>query len=278
MEHANGAVEAISFGSKTERNQWLTANPGSELVSEEEKIVPEPESHAYHGVKRLLGEIVDETGSANIRVILSEKTGAGNFRQAIAKQAPYKGNRKQPRPFHYDNIRDYLVRQWDAVIVQTREADDEIAIQAKRLEAAGHPHVVASIDKDLDQIPGEHYDYAKKVGYFVGVDDARRYFWIQALAGDPTDNIPGCWKVGPTKAAAWVDDWLKVGLSDQQIFAAIIELYERSKKLKGCPYPDRPGLDVALETAQLVWMQDTPGEIWAPPGVPRGRIQGELDD
>jgi hypothetical protein len=271
-------MEQIRFSNKTERNKWLADNQGWYVASEEEEIIPEPIENALGGVKRLLREIGTETDSDNLHVILSESTGKGNFRHAIAQQAPYKGNRKLPRPVHYHNIREYLVEHWGAQVVATREADDEIAIRANRYRAQGIPYVVATIDKDLDQIPGPHYDYAKKVSYQVTADDARRAFWIQALSGDPTDNIPGCWRVGDDRAPKIVDQWLSNGFDDSQMFQALIAEYEKSKKFGTCPYRDRPSVEIALETAQLVWMQDTPCVVWAPAGVERKRIPCELDD
>lgn len=278
VEDNDGAMEAVRFANKTERNAYLREHPAAVIISEEEDITAEPIEHALGGVKRLLREIQAETDSENVHVVLSESMGKGNFRHAIAQQAPYKGNRKLPRPVHYQNIRDYLVTYWGADIVQTREADDEIAIRAKRYRKQGIPYVIASIDKDLDQIPGPHYDYAKKVSYQVTADDARRAFWIQVLVGDKTDNIPGAWRIGDERGSALVDRWIAEGYTDEQMFQATVDVYEKTKQRSTCPYRERPSVDVALETAQLVWMQDEPCVLWAPPGVEKKRIPCEVDD
>ena len=83
-------------------------------------------------------------------------TGKGNFRDEIAVTAPYKGNRKDAeKPKHYKLIRDYLVYSWDAVIWEGMEADDAIAIEATELAGDG---VIVSLDKDLDQVVGWHYN------------------------------------------------------------------------------------------------------------------------
>jgi hypothetical protein len=269
----DGSMEATRFTSKTERNDFLREHPGSVIVAEDEEVTPEPIENALHSTKALLQEIGRVAHSDDLHIILSDSMGKGNFRHAIAKQAPYKGNRKMPRPVHYQNIRDYMVDRWGAVIVETREADDEIAIRANRYRFQKIPYVIATIDKDLDQIPGRHYDYAKKVSYDVSEDDANRAFWIQALAGDPTDNIPGCWRVGPDRAPKIVDEWIRQGFSETQMFQALVQEYEKSKKFSTCPYREQPSVEVALETAQLVWMQDTPCVLWAPAGVERKKIE-----
>src|SRR5579872_145446 len=74
VEHATGELDALRFDSKTARNAWLRAHEGSTVVSEEEEVTPEPESHAYHGVKRLLVEIADESGSDDLHIILDRKS------------------------------------------------------------------------------------------------------------------------------------------------------------------------------------------------------------
>ncbi len=55
-------------------------------------------------------------------------TGSNNFRIAIAKTAVYKGNRTAPKPEHLAALRQHLVKEWGAVIVEGQEADDAIAI------------------------------------------------------------------------------------------------------------------------------------------------------
>ena len=278
IEYADGVVEQKRFASKTERNEYLRMHEGSQVVDEQEEVFPEPIENALGGAKRLLGEIADETGSDALHVILSESFGKGNFRHAIARQAVYKGNRKQPRPAHYQNIRDYLVNYHGAQVVETREADDELSIRARRYRDIDIPYVIASIDKDLDQIPGQHYDFAKKVAYTVSDEDARRVFWTQALAGDATDNIPGAWKIGTDTAEKIIRELVDQGVTDRTIFTAIVEQYKKSAKKKGAKYQAEDALNVAIETAQLVYLQQKPCELWSPPGVPFGKIGCEVDD
>ena len=58
-------------------------------------------------------------------------TGKGNFRHDIAVTEPYKGNRKEKeKPVHLEAIRQYLIKDWNAVVSEGEEADDLIAIDA----------------------------------------------------------------------------------------------------------------------------------------------------
>jgi len=109
-------------------------------------------------------------------------TGKGNFRDEIAVTAPYKGNRKgAEKPKHYKLIRDYLVYSWDAVIWEGMEADDAIAIEATELKGDG---VIVSLDKDLDQVVGWHYNFVKDNLYYIDQETANFNFYKQFLTGD----------------------------------------------------------------------------------------------
>lgn len=217
-------------------------------------VEAEPVENVLRTVKLQLEKILVYADS--LRVFL---TGKGNYRDAIAKQRPYKGNRdKLHRPVHYDAIRTYLVEYWNALIVEGEEADDRISIVA-RLPEIRDNCIICSIDKDLDQIPGKHYDFLKDVRYDIREDEAEYVFYRQCLSGDAVDNIPGCYKVGQAKAEKLLDstkrqDWWKM----------IVETYEKSKAVAGCPYIAMPAEDVALETAQLVRLRTYDGEIWSP--------------
>src|SRR5574340_1700541 len=51
-------------------------------------------------------------------------TGTGNYRIKEAVTHPYKGNRTQPKPLHHQFLRDYLGREYDAIMIHGAEADD----------------------------------------------------------------------------------------------------------------------------------------------------------
>lgn len=258
--------------------QWLTQYHLVQ-ISKDVIVEPEPVDHALYLVKQEIAKIVKATKEkhgrkrVDIQVFLS---GPGNFREGIAKQRPYKGNRDpEHKPVHYQAIRDYIADAHGGIVVHGREADDEVSIRAWRADCAGT--VVATIDKDLDQIPGLHFNYQKNVFYDVSKQEAKDWFWMQCLAGDPTDNVPGAYKVGPTKAKQFVDE-LK-GLSEHDIWYAIERMYEATARNVGCPYTEADAKEVALETARLVYMQQKEYELWTPPGVPMGTIGGGgLDD
>jgi hypothetical protein len=263
-----------------------------DITSKERLVKAEPLSHCLHLVAQQFESIRDavcnklgvKADRLRLRVLL---TGPGNFREELAKQRPYKGNRDTShKPEHYQAIRDYLHEVWSAEIIHGHEADDEasIAAWAQMSVADAGGYVVCTVDKDLDQVPGLHYDYAKRVFYDVDVMSGEMRFWEQCLSGDPTDNIPGCYKTAAVKAERIVRDIYSAMLPQdvgelnfenelrKVMWKAIVEHYEASQLIAGCPYLDQKAEDVALETARLVYMQQRPGELWNPPGVGHGKI------
>jgi hypothetical protein len=123
-------------------------------------------------------------------------SGPNNFRLKIDPE--YKANRKDsPKPYHYEFITNYLIECHDAVVTDGIEADDALAIQYLK---DPENQILASIDKDLNQIPGWHWDIVKENLYHVDEIEAARSLYSQMLQGDRTDNITGIRGIGPVKA------------------------------------------------------------------------------
>ena len=174
-------------------------------------------------------------------------TGSGNFRNDIARTAPYKGNRTAPKPKHLQFIRDYLVSAWDFKISEGEEADDSIAIAHTE---SNYTTVIASIDKDFLQLPGKHWNFVKKEMTKVNEAEALLNFYRQVLTGDRVDNIIGLKGIGPVKA----DKILANCTSRAEMYLACIEAYSGSEER-------------VIENCRLLWLRRTVGEIWQPPGM-----------
>ena len=87
-------------------------------------------------------------------------TGKGNFRDEVAVTQPYKAGRsKKRKPVHKKLLRDFMISEWNAEVVNGMEADDAIAIKAAELD---YNAIICSLDKDFKQIPCPMYDYTKK--------------------------------------------------------------------------------------------------------------------
>lgn len=129
----------------------------------------------------LMHRILYETGATSYRIFLS---GGENFRHHIYPQ--YKANRASlPRPEYLQPIREHLVKAWNAEVVVNIEADDAMGIYQTQ------DTIICSIDKDMLQVPGRHYNFVKNEFYDINDVDGRRHFWLQMIMGDRADNVPG---------------------------------------------------------------------------------------
>lgn len=178
-------------------------------------------------------------------------TGRTNFRHEIAKTAPYKGNRKgRPKPIHLGFCKDYLTIEYGAITTDGEEADDAMAIRATEL---GKDTIIASVDKDMLQIPCLHYNITRQEFTEVSESSGKMSFYCQVLTGDTADNIYGIYGIGPKKA----EKLLKDCETDQEYWSTILKAYENDG-----------GEERAIETARLVWLRREEGEIWQPPDMP----------
>jgi hypothetical protein len=93
-----------------------------------------------------------------------------------------------------------LRSNWGAISRPHIEADDLLGILAT--SKWSWAPVIVTIDKDLGQIPGWHFNPDKDTAaHLITADEADRFFHQQWMSGDPTDNIPGIPGIGPVKAA-----------------------------------------------------------------------------
>lgn len=168
-----------------------------------------------------------------------------NFREAIAVTQPYKGNRTgTKKPEHIQALRDRLVSYWGAEIADGEEADDLIS---KRMTELGDNCICISIDKDLDTVPGWHYNFRKGNRYYVDPDEAMYNFYTQLLTGDRVDNIKGVANVGAKKAIKILDGCH----TELEMWNACVEAHGNAER--------------AIEDAILLHMRRHKDEIWQPP-------------
>lgn len=132
--------------------------------------------------------------------------GKGNFRKDLYPE--YKANRKElddklKKALSYGH--KHMTSKWDAIEAHGMEADDLVAIWAYEARELEMPYFVVGIDKDLLQIPGNHYNFNKREHTFVDDDAANLNLNLQCLIGDNSDNIPGIKGIGKVKAAKILD-------------------------------------------------------------------------
>jgi len=127
---------------------------------------------AKKSLDAFIKDIIDTTDSTNALIFMK---GSNNFRYICDPE--YKQTRKdtiEPEIKErieklYEYAKEFCTEGTDG------EADDYCSIYAKKALDEGRPYVVAHIDKDLNCIPGWHYNFRKKEFYFM--DESKGIVW-----------------------------------------------------------------------------------------------------
>lgn len=180
---------------------------------------------------KLMRDILEATNATSY---VASLTGADNFRKEI--NPAYKANRKDKEPPRWlSDVQQFLMREWKAEPTYGFEADDMLGmLQTEET-------VICSIDKDMFQIPGRHYQWEitgtgkdgkqwvkEAVNQYVSELDGLRFFYKQALIGDKADNIFGVDKIGPVKAGKLIDH-----LTDEKdMYNTVCSLYKDPDRLE----------------------------------------------
>jgi hypothetical protein len=131
----------------------------------------------------MLQDIIHDVGAREYKLYVK---GPGNFRKDIHPE--YKANRTQPRPTYLEYAYEYLKDKWQSIDAQDGlETDDHLGIEQTNNDGT----IICSIDKDLLQVPGMHYNFVNKSFEEVSETRANYNFWRQMVLGDRSDNIFG---------------------------------------------------------------------------------------
>lgn len=185
------------FPNKTELNKWLKEQEG-DFVQEyiwTSRTWTEPVSYAVHSAKLMIENILEKVHATEYVCYL---TGSNNYRLDVLPS--YKAGRP-PRPILYDKVREYLINHWAAVVCDGIEADDSLGIE----QTEQTDTIICSIDKDLLNIPGEHYNFVTDTFTTISEEEGSLRFDRQMLTGDSVDNICGIKGLGPKTAEKLLD-------------------------------------------------------------------------
>jgi DNA polymerase-1 len=191
------------------------------------------EDFAYARAEDLIDQILVNTNATEYHLYL---TGKNNYRYTIYPE--YKAHRPKEKPFWLEKIRQYLIANFNAEVIDGQEADDALGI------AQTTDTIICSIDKDLLMIPGMHYNFVKDE--FIEVDHygAMIHFYMQCLVGDRADNIKGIPGIGIKKAERILENCY----TEQQFFNAVREAYSNDEEL--------------LMNGRVLWIRRKPNEDW----------------
>ena len=185
--------------------------------------------------------------------------GPDNYRFDIDPN--YKGNRSgAPKPVHVQAIREYMVEELGAIMNYGQEADDALGIAATQ-----HGHGIATLDKDLDGIPGVHYNWKKRSVYWVNPEAADQFFYKQMLTGDATDNIQGLFKRTGVKAMKKVVEPLEYMDDPAEMYAHVKQVYMDAVAAKVMSSDESDVDRWLLQQGRCLWIRRKENELWVAP-------------
>jgi 5'-3' exonuclease len=152
-----------------------------------------------------------------------------NFRSDLYseyKKSASRSSSRSNRSELYQPVKDYLIARNNVTFCEGFEADDMLRIWWTEAQANKEVSIICSIDKDLNCIPGLHYDIRNRTTYLVTEEDADRFYWIQLLTGDTVDNIPGLPGIGPVKAKLILEGCLTHEQCKVQVVNSYKEYYK----------------------------------------------------
>lgn len=170
--------------------------------------------------------LITALNADKVKVALSSKQ---NFRRLV--DPSYKASRKTTRkPIGLPVLREHLLVEWRAVVVDELEADDLLGIWATDpMYEAGSKKIIVSTDKDMKTIPcklwnPDHPEFGVKN---ISRKDADRFHIYQTLVGDTSDGYAGCPTYGPTRATRLLDS-TKTG----EVWERVVEAFEKQNLSK----------------------------------------------
>jgi DNA polymerase-1 len=172
------------------------------------------EAIAVYRVNEMIENTLAEVEASEYKLFF---TSPDNFRKHIYPE--YKANRTATKPKHLQFLRDYLVESWQGTVAEKMEADDYLGINQHESS------IICSIDKDLLQVPGKHYNFVKKEFYEVDEETGFRNFYTQLLTGDTSDNIKGIAGIGPVKAKKALTGYF----TEQGMFSVVRDMYKNDE-------------------------------------------------
>jgi len=171
---------------------------------------------AVYGFSNMILKLMDQYPDDDIVVVFD--AAGPTFREEI--YAPYKAQREPPPPEM--KVQFPLVRRaaeaFDLPVVEVPgyEADDVIATLTRLARERGREVMIVSADKDLMQLVGPGVVMWHPIReQSIGPEEVRERFGVGpekvrdvlALAGDPTDNVPGVRGIGIKTAAQLVEEF-----------------------------------------------------------------------
>jgi hypothetical protein len=278
VEHSSGLVVNFKYHKMAVKNAADSELAGVPTCTITKRVDPEPLHHATSNLEGMMRGIRSnlEQRSGRPVELVTYLTADVLWREDILPS--YKQNRVgTERPKNLKGCKEYLEKNHSAVTVAGYEADDLMIIKAHSLSP--DDCVIVSLDKDLRQYPGMHYDFVSKKRYVVSEQEARINFWSQTLTGDATDNIPGIYGVGPKTAEKILSEFTGAS-TDWEIYKKVLDTWlEKTPHLKdeGKRAFATRVMGLMGTSAKLLWLSRSMGDLWDVPNYEVSAVSGDIN-
>ena len=258
-----------------------------ELTGEVE-VTENGEKFLRSKLRSSIAKIIEETGGTDYKLFL---TGTDNFREDDYELRPqeypkdmvpvipslYKKNREgMPRPLLLQEARDYLVDEFNAIIVNGMEADDQVCIEQTACIENDIDCCIAHIDKDINQQSGWHYRWPifskPSELYFVTELEGLRNLYVQALVGDKCDNImyyysedSGTWKKNYGLGQKTAEKALAEFDTEEDMYSLVKAYYLDGVKFTRKDTGEQATLDDLHANMRLLYLLRTEDDEWSIP-------------
>lgn len=221
---------------------------------------PISQGMAVENLESILTSIKENTKVDKLLMCFGDVDG-NNFRDKIATIQKYK-DRPKDKPYHYTFLQDYIRNKYLWMTHCNLEDDDTLAIIHNNfIKQDKYIPIICSSDKDLNQVPGFHYNIGRGELYEVSKAQALRNFYTQLYTGDATDTIPGYYEITgkrkSTKNIAYLDNID----NEYGMYLYVRYLYQVGLRAK-----NTNDLDCILwEIANLLYLRRSTSDNWVPP-------------
>jgi hypothetical protein len=251
-----------SIKGAAEGRKYLGGGVGRRLLKT--YVVQGPEA-ACGNLRAKINTVLNKIPHSDYQFYLSSLKTEVNRRAKMAKRLPYKADRPS-KPINYLAVREYLINNYPTVVAKEGEADDLLGIDQADNTA------IVTIDKDLLQVPGNHYHLDS--GAHIHVSDPGTislgrvgskskltgsgflWFCAQLLIGDRIDSIVGIPGCGPVEATRL----LSTAKTEAEAWDIVKKRYLRETK-----YGTEEQRYAALcEMARLAWIARSKETLYSP--------------
>jgi hypothetical protein len=248
--HEKGQVPFIKeFKYKKEATNWVEFWGDSNTFDITSGITYTSVSIALLSTEKILNFIFKALGEkVDYMIYFSSPS---NRKDNIATILPYKGNRKKnTRPIFYNSIKKYIQYSWNWEEKEGFEADDLLSIN----QYQNNNSIIVTQDKDLSMVPGLHFNPITNNTFSISPIEGCVNFYTQLLTGDPTDNIPGGYRVTKKQVKSSYLKKMKQIQTEQEMYEDALNYYDGN-------------IEVIKEIGNLLWMPRNYDDVWMPGGV-----------